>query len=181
MAAAVEPLLMTVTQYRALPQREDIRQELHGGLLVAMTRPKMKHARLQSRLVRLLRPRCEHLGVVEMEVAFRALPEYEMRAADVAFVSQVRWDSVDDEDNLHGSPELVIEVISPSNSKLEMREKAALCLATGCEEFWMVDPEARSVTVVRRGHPSLSYNLGASIPLALFSAEGLPVSDIYAL
>lgn len=139
----------------------------------------MKHAKLQSRLVRLLRPRCEHLGVVEMEVAFRALPEYELRAADVAFVSQSRWDSVDDDDNLNGSPELVIEVISPSNTKLELREKAALCLATGAAEFWMVDPESRSVAVVRRGQPDVSYQTGSSIPLTLFTAEPLPVADIF--
>jgi Uma2 family endonuclease len=179
MAAAVEPLLMTVAQYRALPQREDLQQEIHGGLLVTVTRPKMKHAKLQSRLVRLLRPHCEHLGVVEMEVAFRALPEYELRAADVAFVSQPRWNSVDDDDNLHGSPELVIEVLSPSNTDLEMREKAALCLATGSAEFWIVDPESRSVTVVRPGQLGISYKTESSVPLALFSADSLPISEIF--
>jgi Uma2 family endonuclease len=91
----------------------------------------MKHARLQSRLVRLLRPKAEHLGVVESEVAFRALPEYELRGADVAYVSQDRWDSTDDDDNLRGSPEIVIEVLSPSNTTAEMQQKAALCLSTG--------------------------------------------------
>lgn len=170
---------MTVAQYRMLPQREDLQQELHGGLLVTVTRPKMKHAKLQSRLVRLLRPRSEHLGVVEMEVAFRALPEYELRAADVAFVSQARWDSVDDEDNLHGSPELVIEVVSPSNTKTEMREKAALCLATGSDEFWIVDPDSRTVTVMHCGQPHVSYKTGSTVPLHLFAAEALPVAEIF--
>jgi hypothetical protein len=51
----------------------------------------MKHAKLQSRLVRLLRPQAEHLGVVESEVAFRALAEYDLRGADAAFVSRQRW------------------------------------------------------------------------------------------
>jgi Uma2 family endonuclease len=55
MAAAVDPLLMTVAQYRALPQRDDLLQELHGGRLVTMTRPRMKHARLRSRLARFTR------------------------------------------------------------------------------------------------------------------------------
>jgi hypothetical protein len=102
MAAAVEPLLMTVEQYRQLPDRQDAVPELHWGEVVLLTRPKMKRAKLQSRLVRLLRPRAEHLGVVEMEVAFRALPEYDLRGADVAFVSQERCDSTEDDDNLHG-------------------------------------------------------------------------------
>jgi Uma2 family endonuclease len=178
MAAAVEPLLMTVEQYRELPDREDVAPELHWGQVVLLTRPKMKHAKLQSRLVRLLRPRTEHLGVVETEVAFRALPEYDLRGADVAFVSQERWDSTEDDDNLHGSPELVIEVLSPSNTKVEIREKATLCLATGAEEFWIIDPKRKSVTVMRRKGGTLLYEMGGRVPLTLFESE-LEVSEIF--
>jgi Uma2 family endonuclease len=139
----------------------------------------MEHARLQSRLARLLRPHCEHRGIVETEVAFRALPEYELRAADIAFVSQERWDATDDEDNLHGSPELVIEVLSPSNSKAEIQEKSALCLATGAAEFWIVDPKMREVTVMRAGQTEVLYRSGASLTLALFGGGELPLGEIF--
>ena len=147
MAAVVEPLLMTVAQYRELPSPADTIQELHWGQVITLTRPKMKHAKLQSRLVRLLRPKAEHLGVVESEVAFRALPEHDLRGADVAFVSKQRWDATPDDDNLRGSPELVIEVLSPSNIRMEMRQKVTLYLATGAEEFWILDPNRKTVTV----------------------------------
>jgi Uma2 family endonuclease len=144
MSAAAEPLLVTVEQYRRLPAREGILQELHWGMVVTLTRPKMQHAKLQSRLARLLRPIAEHLGVVETEVAFRPLPEYELRGADVAFIAQHRWDSTQDDDNLRGSPELVIEVLSPSNTKAEIHEKAVLCLSTGTLQFWVVDPNRQN-------------------------------------
>ena len=179
MAAATEPLLMTVRQYRDLPPREDVIQELHWGEVVNLTRPKMKHAKLQSRLVRLLRPRAEHLGVVESEIAFRALAEYDLRCADVAFVSQQRWDTTDEEDNLHGSPELVIEVLSPSNTTREMREKATLYLSTGTQEFWIVDPNKRNVVVMRQEAGTLVYEVSQSIPLSLFGGE-LSVSEVFA-
>jgi Uma2 family endonuclease len=117
---------MTVEQFYALPARSDVITELHWGQVVTVTRPKMKHAKLQSRLVRLLRPKAEHLGVVESEVAFRALPEYDLRGADVAFVMRERWESTDDDDNLRGSPDIVIEVLSPSNTKRETQQKATL-------------------------------------------------------
>ncbi len=126
MAAVAEPLVMTVEQFYALPARSDVITELHWGQVVTVTRPKMKHAKLQSRLVRLLRPKAEHLGVVESEVAFRALPEYDLRGADVAFVMRERWESTDDDDNLRGSPDIVIEVLSPSNTKRETQQKATL-------------------------------------------------------
>jgi Uma2 family endonuclease len=178
MAAAAEPVLMTVAQYRELPQRDDVIQELHWGQVVTLTRPKMRHAKLQSRLVRLLRPKAEHLGVVEMEVAFRALPEYELRGADVAFVSQARWDSTDDDDNLHGSPELIIEVLSRSNTKQEVREKAALYLSTGAQEFCIVDPPRKTVMVMSTQGQGRIYEIGDSIPLSLFGGE-LNVHDVF--
>jgi Uma2 family endonuclease len=178
MAAAAEPLLMTVAEYRELPAREDVIQELHWGQIVTLTRPTMKHAKLQSRLVRLLRPKAEHLGVVESEVAFRALPEYEVRGADIAFVSQQRWDATDDDDYLRGSPELVIEVLSRSNTKSEMREKATLYLSTGADEFWIVNPDRKNVTVMLRQGGTLVYEMGEQIPLALFN-NALSLSDIF--
>jgi|HubBroStandDraft_1064217.scaffolds.fasta_scaffold00993_13 Uma2 family endonuclease len=178
MAAAAEPLLMTVDEYRQLPDREDVIQELHWGMVVTMCRPKMKHAKLQSRLVRLLRPKAEHLGVVETEVAFRALPEYDLRGVDVAYVSQQRWDATDDDDNLRGSPELVIEVLSPSNTRAEIHEKAVLCLSTGALEFWVVDPKRETVSVTRQGSVPKVHQMGDRIPLPMFHSH-LDVSEIF--
>jgi Uma2 family endonuclease len=129
MAAVAEPLLMTVEQYRQLHERDDVLQELHWGQLITLTRPKARHVKLQSRLVRLLRPKAEHLGYVESELPFRALPEYDLRAADVAFVAKQRWDEVQDDDDLRGAPELVIEVLSRSNTPAKIQELAALCLS----------------------------------------------------
>lgn len=170
MATAAEPLLLTVEQYRQLPDREDVLQELHCGQVVTLTRPKMRHSKLQHRLVEILRPVTITKGVVAAELPFRALPEYELRAADVAFVSQSRWDAADADDNLHGSPELVIEVLSPSNSAAEIRAKAALYLATGAQEFWVVDPKRRTVTVATRESSPIQYGIGERVPMRMFDA-----------
>lgn len=128
---------------------------------------------------RLLRPKAEHLGVVETEVAFRPLPEYELRGADVAFVSQARWDATDDDDNLHGSPELVIEVLSPSNTKAEIHEKAVLCLSTGTLQFWVVDPKRKTFSVTPQGGEPVLYETGGRIPLPLFGGD-LEVAEAFA-
>jgi len=178
MAAAVEPLLMTVEQYRQLPDREDVIQELHWGMVITLSRPKMKHAKLQLRLVELLRPKAERLGIIAAEVAFRALPEYDLRGADVAYVSQQRWDATDDDDNLHGSPELVIEVLSPSNRRAEIHEKAVLCLSSGAQEFWVVDPKRETVSVTKQGGVAAIYRPGDRIPLSIFHSE-LDVSEVF--
>ena len=178
MAAAAEPLLMTVDEYRQLPDREDVIQELHWGMVVTMSRPKMKHTKLQFRLVELLAAKAGHLGVVGAEVPFRALPEYELRGADVAYVSRERWDSTPDDDNLHGSPELVIEVLSPSNTRAGIHEEAVLCLSTGAQEFWVVDPKRETISVTRQGSVPMVYHSGERVPLSMFDSH-LDVSEVF--
>jgi Uma2 family endonuclease len=114
---------------------------------------------------------------------FRALPEYDVRGPDVALVSRERWNATDEDGYLQGSPELVIEVLSPSNTKAEMREKAALCLATGCVEFRVVDPERRTVSMTRRDGQNVSLGSGAGsgaqIHLAMLGAD-IAVDEIFA-
>jgi Uma2 family endonuclease len=179
LSVAADLLLMTVDEYRQLPTRDDVIQELHWGRVITLTRPKMRHSKVQYRLVELLRPVVAARGIVAAEVPFRALPEYDLRGADVAYVSRARWDATRDDDNLSGSPELVIEVLSRSNTREEMREKAALYLATGCEEFWLVDAKRKTVSVTRRGDENGLYRTGDAIRLSGFEGE-IEVAAIFA-
>jgi Uma2 family endonuclease len=114
---------------------------------------------------------------VQPEFPFRALPEYDLRAADVAFVARDRWDSVGEED-LRGSPELVIEVLSPSNTRSKIQAMAALCLATGTEEFWVVDGKRKTVSVTLRGGNTVVYGISDTIPLRMFHSE-LTLAEIF--
>jgi Uma2 family endonuclease len=171
---------MTVEQFRELPSdRGPLVHELHHGEVVTLTRPKAKHYKLQTRLADLLRPRAAHLGVVGIEMPFRAVPQFDLRAADVAFVSRERWDSIDPEDNLHGAPELVVEVKSESNTWAELRERASLCLANGCQDFWIVDDKARTITAIAPDGRAVQYSAADCVPLPLFGGDGLRVSDIF--
>jgi Uma2 family endonuclease len=170
--------MMTVDEYRQLPDREDVIQELHRGMVVTISRPKMGHAKLQSRLVDLPSPKAERLGVVAAEVALRALPEYDLRGADVAYVSRQRWDATDDDDNLRGSPELVIEVLSPSNTRAEIHEKAVLCLSSGAQEFWVVDPKRETVSVTCQSGVPTIYQVSDRILPSMFGSH-LDVSEIF--
>src|SRR5437588_522999 len=104
---AALPDLFTVAQFRQLPEDSVSLYELHHGELVAMTRPRLRHWRLQVRLNRLLEPKLRHFGVVGIEYPFRPVAEFELRAADVAVVSHQRDEAADPDDNLHGAPDLV--------------------------------------------------------------------------
>ncbi len=54
-----------------------------------------------------------------------------------------------DDDYFRGVPEIVIEVLSPSNTASEMTAREEICLRRGGQEFWLVDPVRESVRVVR--------------------------------
>src|SRR5262249_48624152 len=104
--------LMTVEEFRQLPETGPFYYELRHGEPVQVTRPKKKHAVIQRKLCRSLERRAGQAYWVQEELAFRPLPEHELWMADIAAVTAARWDATDDDDNLAGSPELVIEVLS---------------------------------------------------------------------
>ena len=73
-----------------------------------------------------------------------------VRAPDVAFVRRERIDTLDD---LTGfvplAPDLVAEVISPSDAFSQVEEKTYFWLQAGVRVVLIVDPENRTVRVVR--------------------------------
>jgi Uma2 family endonuclease len=177
---AALPDLITVEQFRQLPKGGEYAYELHHGEVVALTRPKPRHWLLQSRLRRLLEPKLKDFGEVETEVPYRPVAEFDLRAADVAAIARSRWKAIDLDDDLRGAPELVIEVKSPSNTRRQLQELAALCLANGALEFWIVDTDASTVSVVRSEGSAVVYAAGSIIPLSTFGGGELAVDEIFA-
>ena len=173
--------LMTVEEFRKLPEDAGpVYHELRHGEIVPVTRPKYKHYAIQRRIRRLLEEWAPLGGVVDTEFAFRPFPEHELRVADVAYVSGEREDAIDPEDNLRGAPDIVIEVLSPSNSAAEIYNKEKLCLENGAREFWTVDLELRQVKVAAPDGKTLTWREGQEIPLPLFGSEaGVKVDDIF--
>lgn len=178
MAMAALPDLITVAQYRQLPEDGAAVYELHRGEVVVLSHPKSWHWKMQERLVDLLKPKLRRFKI-GMEFAFRAIPEFDLRAADVAALARARYDAMDPADNLHGAPELVIEVKSPSNTKRQLQDYAALCLATGCLQFWILDRDSKSVTVIQRDGSRQTFGIGDAIPLAAFGGESLAVAETF--
>lgn len=177
---AALPHLITVAEFRQLPEGGEFAYELHHGEVVAVTRPRARHLKLQLRLMRLLEPKLRPFGEVAIECPYRPLSEFDLRVADVAAVSRARWDAIDPDDNLHGAPELVIEVKSPSNTQAQLEELVALCLNRGALECWIVDPVNQSVTVMHPDGSAQTFTSGSALPLAAFGSDSLTVDEIFA-
>jgi Uma2 family endonuclease len=171
---------MTVAEFRESRDPPGAYYELRHGEAVAVTRPKWGHFWIQGRLHDLVRARVGTLGMTRTEFAFRPSPEYELWAADVAYARGERC-GVDSDDNFPGAPDLVIEVLSPSNTAEEMEDRKSICLDNGALEFWVVSPEKRTVTVYTTGTQRV-YKRGSAVPVDRFfpGQPPIPVEDVFA-
>jgi Uma2 family endonuclease len=55
-----------------------------------------------------------------------------------------------DDKGCKGSPDLIIEVISPSTARKDLKEKLPLYEKAGVREYWIVDQAAKTVMVFRQ-------------------------------
>jgi len=55
-----------------------------------------------------------------------------------------------DDRGCKGSPDLVIEILSPSTARKDMKEKFLLYERAGVKEYWVVDPSAKTVMIFRQ-------------------------------
>lgn len=60
-----------------------------------------------------------------------------------------------------GVPDLVIEVLSPSNRRYDLHEKRLIYREAGVPEIWFIDPEFRQVIADRRGPTGYSEEVVA--------------------
>jgi len=170
--------VLTFEEFQEIPNPPGGRYELHHGELVAVGFPEIPHVRAQWQLRRLLEKAAGDAGVVHTEVPFRPLPEHECWGADVAYMSRARWDSI--HRWLFGVPDLVIEVLSPSNTAAEMLEKEQICLENDAQESWVVNTTRRVIKVSTREGRSTTYKSGEEIPLFFRDGERLKVDDVFA-
>ena len=73
-----------------------------------------------------------------------------VRAPDIAFVSRERTPQTPLKKSYWvGVPDLVVEVLSPSDSVFEVDEKIEEWLSAGARVVWVVNPKRRTITVYR--------------------------------
>ena len=157
----VETAVVTFEDFLNLPNPPSGHLELHHGQVIVVPQRMHLHAEIQQALLELLLPFTRGRGFLTNEFPFRA-PGHEAWQADVGFVREDRRSEITD--YLMGAPDLVVEVLSPSNTVDEISDKMDVCMANGCVSFWAVDPK-RQVVSVTEGDLTRQYRASTSLPL----------------
>lgn len=148
MLSAPAPLKhWTIQEFLNRPQRaDDCYEELIEGHVYVSPTAKPLHNETVRRLERNLQPLENHGYVVLGEIAC-CLTDESLPNSDVAVVRSDVWASaLDSNDFVRQSPELAVEVHSPSNRQLQ--REAALYLEHGAEQVWIVYPKKQRMRVL---------------------------------
>jgi len=147
MARSTPAIKFTYEDYRNTP--EDKRYELLDGDLVMTPAPGTAHQRVLRRLIILLGLSVERTGVGEVFVApfDVVLSDTDVVQPDLLFISNERSHIITEE-NVQGAPDLVVEILSPSTAERDQTFKRSLYAKHGVKEYWLVDTDAKTVTVL---------------------------------
>jgi Uma2 family endonuclease len=134
--------------------------ELNEKGVIEVSPPTARHAFVQGFVIReLTRQRPDGTTLPECPVE----TDIGMRVPDVVWVSRELMEQHRNEKQFRVAPELCVEVLSPTNTRIQMAEKAAAYLAAGAKEVWIVDENGVPEIYTSAGRVALSA-LGFELP-----------------
>ncbi len=136
----------TYEDYRKLP--EGAPYQLIGGGLVMTPAPGTYHQvvsmRLGSQMVNFVTAR--QTGIILFAPIDVYLGESETYQPDIVFIGRDRTGIIEPE-RINGSPDLVVEILSQSTAYYDLRKKFKVYEQLGVKEYWIVDPEEKTIQV----------------------------------
>jgi Uma2 family endonuclease len=150
MAAKIEPLLR-IEDLDACPD-DGNRYELIGGELFVSRALGIRHQRVlhNSQFEFELYLKSRPIGII-VPGAGAVFSDYDAVIPDLVFVLNERWESVITGPKITGAPDIAVEVVSPGseNRRRDLSVKRQLYAKYGVAEYWVIDPENRSVDIYR--------------------------------
>ena len=118
--------------------------EVINGEVYMMARPSVNHWRISNNVIRSFERRlqgkkCEAFGEVDVH-----LSDKDQFIPDAMIVCNP---DIVKEDGIHGAPDLVVEILSPSTARNDRTVKLLTYAKHGVKEYWIVDPLNRTVEV----------------------------------
>jgi Uma2 family endonuclease len=161
--------------------------ELIDGELVEVTPSGMESSRLAHRIGRIVGNYVDahRLGVMtSADGGYVLFPDRAtILVPDVAFIRADRLPPERERPRYPRlAPDLVIEVLSPSDSTSEVVAKVEMYQEAGVPLIWLVDPGKTTITVIAAGDPTEVLKLGDVLSGGeVLPGFAVPVAEIFAL
>ncbi len=162
--------------------------EIVDGERIYMPSPSWSHQKIVQRLTFLLtlqeRNGVGVLAVSPMDLLIRRFP-LRVRQPDLLFLSHERLaagQSVLNDGPLTVAPELVIEILSESDTPARLADKLADYTALGVTECWLLHPDEETVERLRLapdGPERTTFSSGDTLTSLAFPAISLAVADLF--
>ena len=149
MASLPSSKTVTYEEWLRTPEVTDAIEEVVNGEIRIMPPAKWKHALIVARLNAALVAQLD-IGRIYVlaggfDLIIRKAP-LTARVPDLAVFEAATL--VERDGRAHSAPQLVVEVLSPANTRREREEKLADYAEMGVPEVWVISPEARTVEVL---------------------------------
>jgi len=136
---------ITAREYEKLPEGPP--SQLIGGEIIMSPSPSAMHQYIVLELASKLKEFVESnkSGFVYTAPLDVYLGVEEVFQPDVIYISASNKNII--KDKIKGIPDLIIEVLSPSNAYYDLVHKKNIYEETGVKEFWTVDSEGKGIEV----------------------------------
>jgi len=145
---ATTPKVITYEEWLKMPEAEGV-EEVVQGEIRKMPPNKIIHADVVENLSDLLKAQLDRKTVQVRVSTFGLVIRRDpvtTRVPDIAVF--IRKNVVEQDGYIHSAPELVVEVLSPANTRAERADKLTDYESLGVSEVWVVSPEAQTVEVM---------------------------------
>lgn len=136
----------TYEDYLHTPEGE--RYQLVEGFLIKEPAPATYHQHLSWKIGFILGKYIteNHLGKIFAAPCDVHLDNKTVLQPDIMFISKER-ENIITEQNIKGTPDLTIEIISPSSAYMDLVKKKRIYAKFGVKEYWIIYPEERTAEI----------------------------------
>ena len=159
------------------------RVELLRGKIRQMAAPSRKHQGIATGLTRLLgnalwKSPCK-VYVAPFDVRLiRTRNDREVTTVVQPDLCVICDPSKLDDRGCNGAPDLIIEILSPGNSRTEMRDKFDLYQEAGVLEYWIVSPIEKTIQVFKLNEQGLYIGLAPIVEGDLLTTPIIPNLEV---
>ena len=176
---------LTYDDLESVPEeRTGDRHEIIDGELVVTPSPAPMHQIVSRALFRHLdrHVAANDLGeVLYAPVDIRLTPD-NVLIPDIVYIASDRLHIIGPK-TIDGPPDLVVEILSPGTRRRDLDTKRELYARFGVQEYWLVDPDARTVAILAlAGNKFEPFSGGeaGTITSRVLPGFTLTVSDVFA-